>query len=281
MRSRGPSPVTWYAMFTPSDVFVYWTGGATNAALGGTGCASAPVSRSQRWASTVASTSAKRRAGLDAELLHQPVTKVGPCSQRLGLPPAAGQGEHPLTPQALPERVDGHERVELGNHLLMAPTSQVRVDPVLYGCQPGVGESRGCHFEPERQLDVRQRLASPQPERLMEHLGCRGCVGALEPRSRTFAEGREDLLVDILRLDGKLVTGRNELECVPRLGLVEQLSKCRDSYLQCPTARRRRAIGPQFVEQSIDAHGAARAQGQQGEKSPFLGRGRSHVNPIR
>ena len=115
----------------------------------------------------------------------------------------------------------------------------------------------------------------------MEHLGCRGSIAALEPRSRTFAEGREGLLVDILRLDRKLVTGRHELECVPRLGRVEQLSKCRDSYLQGPTARRRRAIGPQFVEQSIDAHGAARAQGQQGEQSPFLGRGWSHVNPIR
>ena len=73
----------------------------------------------------------KLRARLDAELLDQrpPRIPVGP--ERFGLPPRAIESDDQLAPQPLPERLVGHQPLELGDQVGVAARGQVGVDPLL------------------------------------------------------------------------------------------------------------------------------------------------------
>ncbi len=64
---------------------------------------------------------AQRRAGIDAQLLDQPLPAVGVGAQGLGLTPAPVEREHEQLQQPLAQRMPAHPRLQLA-HELHVPT---------------------------------------------------------------------------------------------------------------------------------------------------------------
>ena len=71
------------------------------------------------------------RSRLQTELAREQPAAVAVGLERLRLPAAAVEREHPLSPQALPQRVGCHERGEPPHDLGVAPETEQRLDLVL------------------------------------------------------------------------------------------------------------------------------------------------------
>ena len=66
--------------------------------------------------------------GVDAEFVVEQPPGVGVDAERLGLPPAAVEGEHQLGAQPFAQRVFGGERGQFGDHLGVAAQVEVELD---------------------------------------------------------------------------------------------------------------------------------------------------------
>ena len=106
------------------------------------------------------------RPRLDPDLLHQRAPRVAVGLQRLGLPPAAIQREHPLRVQPLAQRLLGHQRLELADHLAVPPGRQVTVDGQLDRGQAQLLQAADLRGGERLVGDVGQRRAAPQRQRL-------------------------------------------------------------------------------------------------------------------
>ena len=105
----------------------------------------------------------QRRAGLDAELLGQVLApgRVGP--QRLGLPARPVQRPHQLAPQALPQRVGGHQPTRSSaTTSAVAPERQLRLEAGLEGRQAQLLQPGGLGHGEGLVGEVGQRRAPPQ-----------------------------------------------------------------------------------------------------------------------
>ena len=70
-------------------------------------------------------------AGFDPELLGQRAARVAVGLERLGLPAAAVERQHPQRVQPLPPRALGQQRVELDDRLAVAPGGEILLDGQL------------------------------------------------------------------------------------------------------------------------------------------------------
>jgi hypothetical protein len=77
------------------------------------------VQRVQRW------------AGLDPELLLQRGAQLPVCRQRVGLTTGPVQRKHAFGVQLLPQRVVGHEAIQLGDRRAVMAQRQLRLKPRL------------------------------------------------------------------------------------------------------------------------------------------------------
>ena len=127
---------------------------------------------------------AQLRAGLEPELVAHVPSAVAVDLQRLGLPPAAVEREHELAAYALAQRVLAHERLELADHLCVAAEREVCVDALLEGDQAQLLEPRDLLLGERLVVEVRQRRAAPQRQRL-------GAAAA--PARSRFARGERAL----------------------------------------------------------------------------------------
>jgi hypothetical protein len=107
-------------------------------------------------------------AGIDTELLHKALACVVVGAQRLSLPACAVESEHELAPEPFPQRVFGHQCLDLPDHLEMSAQSELGVQPIFADLQPKVVESRCLHSGDGTVGQVDQRLSSPQREALAQ-----------------------------------------------------------------------------------------------------------------
>ena len=208
---------------------------------------------------------AQRGAGLQPELLVEPPPPLGEDLERLRLPPAAIEGEHELAAQALAQRVllhQRHQRRQVG-----ATERELRVDVVLERGEARLLEVAGGVLRPRLVLEVGERAAAPQRERLGQvRLGSRE-VCRREGAAARLVQRREPVGVQPrARVDD--VAGRPggddrvRLERAPQAGHVG---------LQRHRGVRRRPLAPQRVDQPVGGHHLAGVDQQQCEHRPLAG----------
>ena len=195
-------------------------------------------------------------ARLHADLLDQRGPRLPVGLERVRLTAAAVQSEHALPMQALAQRLPGQQRLELRQHLAVAPGLEVLVNRDLErgGAQlvqaPDLG--RG-----ERLLGhVAQRRAAPETQRL-----ARGTLRQqpLEPRG-----------IHPMAPDTQLVpaAARGDRAVVGAAG--HRLAQVRDVQLHELRRRGRRVIAPQTVDQTLHRDGRAGLQREHGQQRALL-----------
>ena len=117
-------------------------------------------------------------AGLDPLLLHQDPPDPAVRGQGLGLATTPVQGDHELGPEPLAVRVLGHQPLELGDDLGVAPQRQVGVDPQFERLESELVEPPALGGGEWLVGEIRQCLAPPQgearPQRPVGRLGVLG-----------------------------------------------------------------------------------------------------------
>ena len=159
----------------------------------------------------------------------------------------------------------GDERLELADELRGAAATEVGVHPLL-----DRGELlllQPCPLE--RQVDVAERRATPECERLAQQLGCLLGLGA--PR------GCDELLEAVQASSSPLTT----ISGIARLdrAFAERLAELGNVDLQRGRRRRRRVVAPELVDQALGRHHAAGVQREDGEEGALLPRPTSIVRP--
>ena len=203
-------------------------------------------------------------ARLEPELLTQDSSALLVRAQGLGLAAAAVEGGHQEAAQALPERVGGHQCLELGDRRLVAPDLELEIEPFLDGAEAQLGQAAD---HGSRELVVREvgeRVAAPQRLRL-DQQGDRS-VGVAGERGRP-AVGDE--LLEPRHIDRT----RRELEHVPAPAHGDELPgpqrspQLGDQPLQAVAHARRRVLAPQRVDQLVGRHDPTHAQRQHRQES--------------
>ena len=210
----------------------------------------------------------------------QAVADHGAGPQRLRLPAAPVQGQDPLTPQALTQRMAHHQRVQLARHGQVAAAGEVGVDPVLDRAQPCLPQAGGLGLDAHTRLDVGQRLASPEAERLAEHRRRLGRVAGGGATSRLLDQLEELMLVDDVVGDGEPVARCHQLEERGRVGGAEQLAHRGHSDLQHPPRAVRGQRRPELLHEPVGADHAAAPDHQQRQQRPLLRCGRRDVDAV-
>ena len=86
--------------------------------------------------------------------------------ERVGLPAAAVQRQHPLRVQPLAQRLGGDERLELADHLAVPALVEVVLDRELERRQPQLLQPPDLGARERLVGDVVERRAAPQRQRL-------------------------------------------------------------------------------------------------------------------
>jgi hypothetical protein len=128
---------------------------------------------------------AKRPARVQAQLEELvPGSPVG--LERLGLAVRAVEREHELPGQALAHRVVGHQPLELGHQLPMAPQLQVRLDALLQRGDAELLQPGDLGARERLELQAAEWRTAPQRQGIPELPRCPGRItvgaGALAPR---------------------------------------------------------------------------------------------------
>ena len=210
----------------------------------------------------------------------QAVADYGAGPQRLRLPAAPIQGQDPLTPQALTQWMAHHERVQLARHDQVATAGEVGVDTVLDRAQPCLPQAGGLGLDAHTRLDVGQRLASPEAERLTEHRRRLGRVAGGSATSRLLDQLEEVMLVDDVVGDGEPVARCHQFEETGCVGGAEQLAHRGHSDLQHPSRPVRGKRRPELLHEPVGADHAAALDDQQRQQRPLLRRGRRDVDTV-
>jgi hypothetical protein len=111
-------------------------------------------------------------ARLQAELLRELTPSAAVRVERLGLPRRTVEGEHQLAVQVLPERMLGHERLQLADELLVAAAGQVGLDPLLERYPTQLLEPGNLSLDERFVRQVGQRWPAPERQRSAQ-LPCR------------------------------------------------------------------------------------------------------------
>ena len=144
---------------------------------------------------------AKRRAGLEPELLGEPPTGGGERLERRRLAPGTVKRQGECSEEPLAERMLGHEPFELGHELGAEAAREVGLHPVLERRDAPILQVAGRSGSEWLGQHVRQRRPVPQRERVAR-LSC-------------GAQLLEALEVKLARLDPDRVSGRAPHEPVP------------------------------------------------------------------
>ena len=195
---------------------------------------------------------------LDPEVLAQQAAAVAVRLERLRLAARAVQSEHQLGPERLAERVGRDERLELAGDLRSRAAREVCVDPALDRGQAQLLEPGGL----EREVDVGERLAAPEVERLAQERGRARGLGAC----RLGRQPLEPAQVELVRFAAEDVARRARLDRT----VAERLAQLRDVDLERRRRRRRRRVGPELVDQPLDRDDPAGLEREDGQERPLL-----------
>ena len=203
----------------------------------------------------------ERRRGLDAELVAHGAPVALVHGEGVGPPPGAGQRPQQQEVGPLVERLVRRHRLQVGDHLGVAPEVEEGVGPLLGGPLADLAEAERLDAGV---VDVAQLLvggAAPPGQDVVEprHRGRRvlgspaaGVVhGRLEPHG-----------VDLLRLEAEPVAGGIALD-----GAVgQELPEPEHVGLEGGLVVGRQPVGPQEVRQLVDGRHLAPTEGQRGEE---------------
>ena len=176
-------------------------------------------------------------AGLDADVLDQRRARPAIRVQRLGLPARAIQREHALRVQALAQRLARQQRLQLRQHLTVAPAVEVLVDRDLQRGRAQLFQAPDLRSGKRLVGDVRQGGPAPQAQRL----AC-GALGeqALEAPGVDLVAAELQLVAAPARRDRAVPAVRGH-----------RLAQLRDVQLHHLGRRRRRLLAPQPVDQPL------------------------------
>ena len=141
---------------------------------------------------------AQARPRFEPDLLAQPSADVRVVLQRLRLPPAAVERDHRLSLQPLAVRVLARNPENLGEHLLMSPEVELRVDPLFHGHETKLLQPLGLA---RRHLLVGQvpvRAPAPETEGPVGERGREGGVSGAPSCSALAEKALEACRVELL-----------------------------------------------------------------------------------
>ena len=210
---------------------------------------------------------AQVRAGLDADLLDQRGARFAVGLQRLGLAARAVERKHALCVQALAQRLPAQQRLELRQHLAVAPGVEVLVDRDLERGGAQLFEAPDLRSGERLIGDVGQGRATPQRQRLARStLGEQPLeAGGVHPVAAELqlvaAPARGDRVVFAVRRHGLAQVGHVELHHLGRGG--------------------RGLVAPQPVDQPLGRDGRAGIERQQRKQGARLGAAEGHGSFVR
>ena len=205
---------------------------------------------------------AQERARLESQLLHEQLAALAVDLERLRLPTGAIQGEHELSAQPLAQRMEADERLELGDDLGVRADRELRLGPLLDEREVELLEARDLLPRERLVAELRQRLAAPQGERVVEQ----SCTPNRIAGARGVDQAPDARRVELLGLEPDDVAGRPRLD---RIG-AERLPQLRDEVLERRHGRRRRALGPQRLDQPVLRDDPAGLEQEHREHDPLL-----------
>ena len=126
------------------------------------------------------------RRGVEPELVGECEPRGAVDLERLGLPAAAIEREHQLAAQSLAERVGGDQGLELADERRVAAELELGVDPLLERGEAQLVEPRGLEAREVLLVEIGERGAAPEGERLGQERRARGRIRA----SRAAASSR-------------------------------------------------------------------------------------------
>ena len=213
----------------------------------------------------------ERRGGHQPELLVEDPSQVLQRRERVRVPAAAIQREHELGPRALAQRLASDERLELRRHRGVTPERQIRVDAVLDAVQAELGET-GRLEHGERLAELRERLASPEGQRVAEVAAGGARVTRGERRAAGVAQPLEPCEVQRLRLAGERVAARARDEHARG----QHLAQLGDVDLHHLRRRLRWVLAPEIGDEALGRDSAVGVQGQPGEQRSGLAASKLH-----
>ena len=202
-------------------------------------------------------------ARLDAELLDEQPPAFAVALEGFRLPPAAVESEHQLTAQELSQWVRGHGLLQLGNERSVLAEREPDCDPLLECNHPQLVQPALLDSGVTLEIEVGQRRSPPQAEgdfEVAERVRVlAGGLGSAPPVEQSL-EGRR---IERVRAELEGVTG-----CPGRDHgrLSERPAHARHVHLNKVACAGWRRLSPQTVDESLDRHGLARTQEQDGEK---------------
>src|SRR6478609_1763203 len=152
------------------------------------------------------------------------------------------------------------EPFELGDELSARAELEVGVDPLLQGFQAELLEPADLALREALQLEVAERRAAPQRQRLAQRAG--SPLRILPPRLRD--EPLEATEIELLGLDPEQVAGRLRDEHAGR----KQLPKLRDEVLERGRRRLRALLTPELLDDAIARQHLASVDQQKREERP-------------
>ena len=213
------------------------------------------------------------RPRLDADLGEQRGARRVKGRQRIGLLPAAIEGEHELPGEPLAGRGLGHELSQLAGERDVAARGQVGLDAVLEGGEPLLLEARDLRLRERLEREIGERRATPQRQRLAQDR--RRVLGPPAGQRATplLHEAREAIRVELVGADAQAIAGGCRGEHV---GVAERLAQPRHVDLDGLHRARRNLVAPQRERQPLRVHGLVGMQQQHGQHRPGLDPSQRH-----
>jgi hypothetical protein len=218
----------------------------------------------------------QRRARLEPEFVDEDLARVAVDVERLRLPARAVERRHERQPRALAERVLGHEGLELGHRLAVAPEREVGVEAELERRETDLLEPDDRGLREALVGDVGERRTAPQRQRLAEPRRGLGRHAAGEQAPSLVHEPLEAVEVEFVRPDPHDVPRRARRQHVLR----ERLAQPRHVDPQRRGGTLRRLVPPQFVDQPLRGDDLVGMQQEHREQRPGPATAKRHGTAV-
>ena len=209
--------------------------------------------------------------GIESQLGGEHRARTMEGAQRVALLARLVLRQRQQRPPVLSQRLLGDARLCLGQHFPVTPGADRRVDAELLGVEAQLLQAR--RFGPARApaLQVDQRPAPPEGQRLTNDVGGALRLAQREQLARPPDQPLETTRVDVVSRHDQPVALRHRLDRARS----EQLAQPHHAPLDHLVPRRRRSLPPKRVGQAFGADHLTQPQRQRAQHHPIARRGRS------
>ena len=195
-------------------------------------------------------------ARLDPELLAERLSRPAVELERVGLAARAVERQHQLRPRPLAERLARDELLQLGDQARVPPEREVGLDPLLERGEPSVLEPRPRVSREGLGLELGERCAAPELERLGKALSRGLRVAGDQELAPLSDEALEAIEIELALFDAQRVARRlREQPICP-----ERFSQLRDVALEGFRRGFRRLLAPEVLGQPADRNNPVTAE---------------------